>query len=217
MSDCNEVRTRKRIQSLLQSALETAALNGALNNVSLTVAIVAYPSMWPASGNFSFVVGTETIVVTAGHGTTSLTVTRASPVSHLTGVVCTLVVSRVKLGSVNLDGNADFFDSLVAIGPYAQILPSEEDEVDFQGHTKYSVTLRMYFGYPKNADNDYVTIENLKGIARAVLFDTTNWTGSEKGNPPEEAGPWGKPDEDADNTVNVSVKFEKTMKFMGTI
>ena len=70
MADCAEVVTRKRIKALLQTALETATLNGALNNVSLSVTITAYPAMWPAAGSFSFVVDTETIVVTAGWGTT---------------------------------------------------------------------------------------------------------------------------------------------------
>lgn len=214
MADCVEVITRRRIKALLQTALETTTLNGALNNVSLSITVTAYPLMWPLSGNFSFIVDTETIVVTAGHGTTTLTVTRAAPVSHLSLASCGLTASRVYLGVKDLAVDADFFRSLVTTGPAIQVRPAVGDEQDWQGHFSYTVTIRAYYGYAKNADNDFTVFENTNGAARAALGLASNYTGSTKGNPPE-SGKWMGPEEDVENQVGIVVKYELTLPFLG--
>lgn len=216
MSDCQEVITMKRIQALLQTALEATTLNGSISNVATTIVVTAYPKMWPASGNFSFIVGTETIVVTAGHGTTSLTVTRAAGVAHTTGATCTKTPSRVYLSIKDLDVNADFFNSIV-ITPAIQVRPAFRSGQDYMGHTKYSVPVRVYYGYPKNADNDYTAFINMNALVGSTLGTEGNYIGATKGPPTESDIEWNKPEEEIINTNGVSVKYELTLPFVGSI
>jgi hypothetical protein len=53
-------------------------LTAAIDNVTVTVPINAWPAAWPTDGRkFLIQIDTEKMLVTAGYGTTSLTVTRA--------------------------------------------------------------------------------------------------------------------------------------------
>jgi hypothetical protein len=63
-----------------------------------TLAITAYPANWPTTGSFKVRVDSEVMVVTAGHSTTSLTVTRAQDgttgAAHTTGAVVAMVMAE---------------------------------------------------------------------------------------------------------------------------
>ncbi len=214
MADCQEVVTRKRLQAILQTALEATTLASALNNVSLTVLITEYPKFWPLSGSFSITIETETLVVTGGHSTTTLTVTRAAPVSHLISTAVTATSSRIYLGVKDLDSNADFFRKLISVGPVVQVRRSVRTGQDFQGHFSYDVTVRFYYGYAKAQDYDWTIIENTNAAGFNALGLRTNYTGSTKENPPEQAVVK-EPEENTDDMVGICVKYEVTLMFLG--
>lgn len=216
MADCPEVVTRRNIVAMLQTALETTTLSAGINNVTTTIPLTEYPLLWPLSGNFSFVIGTETLICIAGQGTTSLTVTRAAPVSHSSGATVSIVTSRVYSGVKDLGVGSDFFGNLVSKGPAVQVRWSQRASQDYQGHFVYHVPIRMYYGYAKNADNTGYTVENINALIYKTLADTTNYTGSTKGNPPSTEG-FSFPGliEDVDDEVGVCVKYEVTVPFDG--
>lgn len=70
----------------------STTLNGAINSAVTTIT-VASASGWPTSGNYTILIDTEQMLVTAGQGTTSWTVTRGynstSAASHLNAAAVT--------------------------------------------------------------------------------------------------------------------------------
>jgi hypothetical protein len=90
-----EVRARERGITDTGFSTTTTADPGTSGT---TLAITAYPANWPTTGSFKVRVDSEVMVVTAGHSTTSLTVTRAQDgttgAAHTTGAVVAMVMAE---------------------------------------------------------------------------------------------------------------------------
>ena len=93
----------------------TTTLNGNINNSTTTV-VVASASGFPSSGSFVILVDTELMLVTAGQGTTSWTVTRGlegtTAASHTSGATVGNVISAGFLSN----NYADLFSNQTIAG-----------------------------------------------------------------------------------------------------
>ena len=160
-----------------------AVLNGAVDNVQLTITIDAWHWLWPTAGNFSLVIGTETFVVTAGHTTTILTVTRASPVNHANASPINWLVfpaARIIEGSYPTDQitllGRTFMQRITIDGPAIKIpVPSIQNTDDKSRHGEAQVTCVLFFGVLQNTPQSLVDLMSLIDIIRNVLFLQTNW------------------------------------------
>lgn len=163
MSDCREVTTRKRLQAIAQGVLETGALSAGIDDVVTTIPIAAYPSSWPTAGDFTIVIGTEKILITAGHGTTSLTGTRGAAsttaAAHLIAAAVSLLSTRCILSVKNFELADQFFKSINVV---LQIRGFSRGNFDYERlRYEFAVRARLYFSYARNADYDYTTVENI--------------------------------------------------------
>ncbi len=166
MSDCWEVITRKRIQTIAQDALENGVLDGAIDNVQTTIEVDEYKPCWPVSAEFTIVIGTEQLRVTAGFGDTELTVTRAYggtiAAAHLNQAAITPLASRVILGVLDCSPEtfADFFNNLLQDGFLIQVRNAKRNTSDVNALFDFTIRIRLYFAYPRYRNYDYSAVEN---------------------------------------------------------
>lgn len=93
-----------------------------------------------------------------------------------------LTASRIKLGYVSFANNEEFFNNLATDGFFLVIHDSENTDFDAGTlHGGYSIQLTLYYGYPKNADYDFTSIEDTYEALRDALIVQTNWDGISNG------------------------------------
>lgn len=93
-----------------------------------------------------------------------------------------LTASRIKLGYVNFANNEEFFNSLPADGFFLVIHDSDNTSFDAGTlHGDYTIMLTLYYGFQKNQDYDFTSIEDTYEELRDELIDQTNWDGISNG------------------------------------
>lgn len=87
------------------ATLASTTLNGAITNVVTSIVVTSGASPWPASAQFRIRVDSELMLVTAGAGSTTWTVTRGiegtTAAAHSTGASVYGVLTAAALGSVS--------------------------------------------------------------------------------------------------------------------
>lgn len=160
------------------------AVNSAVTTLSLGS---AYPWLWPTAGNFTIQIDNEKFTVTAGHGTQTLTVTRAAggttAASHLINAPITWIVfpaARVLDGSVPTDVTTDagklFIQRIQTDGPAFKIgFPQLRSVSDRSLHSQWQCECVLHFGVPQNAVQPLVDLLSLLERIRTLLFLQATW------------------------------------------
>lgn len=158
-------------------------LSAAITNSQLTLTIPVWPWMWPTEGNFTIKIDSEVITVTAGHGTTTLTITRGTPVSHLINSEISWLVfpsTRIFEGSKPFDMSTSegklFIQDITHKGPSFKInLPQLISHDHINRHSLYRVECILFFGVPQNVAQIFVDLISLLEAIKDFVIDQANW------------------------------------------
>lgn len=105
--------------------------------------------------------------------------TVAATRQHIKTVLSSIVGltgSRIILGEDDIPADEEFFTEIVSAGPKILISPAEWGDQDMQTRVfNFSVELKIWTGFPADADANYVAPENLIESIYSTLGDPENW------------------------------------------
>lgn len=153
-------------------------LSAGINNSVATITISAWQWLWPSSDAFTILIGSEKMTVTAGHKTTTLTVTRAAggttAASHLSAAPITWIVfpaTRVFDGTTVFNATDAFLQTMVTSGPAFVIgCPALQTNDDHTRHSQWITDCKLYFGVPQASTQSLIDLVSLLEQIKTLLF-----------------------------------------------